>query len=108
LNWKPYWGVNGKASVVHFHGPKIAALERILAGQRDWASSHGRQIGSLFASFPDSYRHYVSAILDHASGLHERDVARITALLKKIDDYDGSLTGEIDLAFTDFRMFPEP
>ncbi len=22
LNWKPYWGENGSASIIHFHGPK--------------------------------------------------------------------------------------
>jgi len=22
LNWKPYWGTNDKAKIIHFHGPK--------------------------------------------------------------------------------------
>ncbi len=26
-NWKPYWGYNPKASIIHFHGPKPSAVE---------------------------------------------------------------------------------
>ncbi len=43
LNWKPYWGENPAARIVHFHGPKPfirAALEAGMAGtqtQRDMA-----------------------------------------------------------------------
>lgn len=31
LNWKPYWGFNPNAEIVHFHGPKPAALRRMAA-----------------------------------------------------------------------------
>jgi len=29
-NWKPYWGVNRDASIVHFHGPKPAMREMVV------------------------------------------------------------------------------
>ena len=32
MNWKPYWGVNPKASIVHFHGPKPVHIARLKAG----------------------------------------------------------------------------
>ena len=32
LNWKPYWGKNDQADIVHFHGPKLGALNAILTG----------------------------------------------------------------------------
>jgi lipopolysaccharide biosynthesis glycosyltransferase len=32
LNWKPYWGENSEAKIVHFHGPKPY--------QRDYIDSH--------------------------------------------------------------------
>jgi hypothetical protein len=32
LNWKPYWGVNPEARILHFHGPKPPNMERIFKG----------------------------------------------------------------------------
>jgi len=31
FNWKPYWGVNQDAAIIHWHGPKPAAAARWLA-----------------------------------------------------------------------------
>lgn len=33
LNWKPYWGVNSSAQIVHFHGPKPAGIARMEMGK---------------------------------------------------------------------------
>src|SRR5205085_542586 len=33
LNWKPYWGENGAATIVHFHGPKPFQEEMVRAGK---------------------------------------------------------------------------
>lgn len=30
LNWKPYWGVNADAEIVHFHGPKPPHVRALL------------------------------------------------------------------------------
>ena len=30
LNWKPYWGYNPNAQIVHFHGPKPIAARKFL------------------------------------------------------------------------------
>lgn len=35
MNWKPYWGVNGDARIVHFHGPKPVHVRAIHAGHTD-------------------------------------------------------------------------
>jgi hypothetical protein len=107
LNWKPYWGINESACLVHFHGPKIGAIEAVIAGTWDWSSNHGRQIGSLFGSFLEAYRYYIRLIAHHTSGLAEQDVARIANLVTAVDEYDGRLNGEIDLSFTDFRMYAD-
>ena len=29
FNWKPYWGVNNDAVIVHFHGPKYDHAKRL-------------------------------------------------------------------------------
>jgi lipopolysaccharide biosynthesis glycosyltransferase len=33
MNWKPYWGWNPKAEIVHYHGPKPHFLEALLEGR---------------------------------------------------------------------------
>jgi hypothetical protein len=33
-NWKPYWGFNDNALVVHFHGPKIPQLQKLIPLQK--------------------------------------------------------------------------
>lgn len=30
MHWKPYWGINKHALIVHFHGPKIHALRYLI------------------------------------------------------------------------------
>jgi hypothetical protein len=32
MNWKPYWGENPRAAIIHFHGPKPYQSERAAAG----------------------------------------------------------------------------
>jgi hypothetical protein len=39
LNWKPYWGENPTAKIIHFHGPKPY--------QRDYIESHWPELKSL-------------------------------------------------------------
>ena len=39
LNWKPYWGENAQAKIIHFHGPKPF--------QRDYIDSHWPELKSL-------------------------------------------------------------
>lgn len=33
LNWKPYWGENDSAAIIHFHGPKPFHEQLVRAGQ---------------------------------------------------------------------------
>lgn len=39
LNWKPYWGENSEAKIIHFHGPKPF--------QREYIDSHWPELKSL-------------------------------------------------------------
>ncbi len=32
-NWKPYWGIDSMARIVHFHGPKPAAARKLLENE---------------------------------------------------------------------------
>lgn len=55
-NWKPYWGINPDAKILHFHGPKPAAVRKLVADPAYPAPDVWRQ---LFNSDADAYRHYL-------------------------------------------------
>jgi lipopolysaccharide biosynthesis glycosyltransferase len=56
-NWKPYWGINLDASIVHFHGPKPPAIRKLISDP-DYATPDVWR--SLFLQNPESYRYYLS------------------------------------------------
>ena len=54
-NWKPYWGRNDKARIVHFHGPKPALVRHFLAEQPTDMSG---ELQRIFMRNPQSYAYY--------------------------------------------------
>jgi hypothetical protein len=56
-NWKPYWGINPEATIVHFHGPKPPAVRKLVANADYAAPDIWRQ---LFFRNPESYRQYLA------------------------------------------------
>ena len=54
MNWKPYWGRNNGASIVHFHGPKPRQVRLIKAGRYDGK----RDLNEIWARNPGAYDYY--------------------------------------------------
>lgn len=107
MNWKPYWGANDKADIVHFHGPKLGALNAILTESWHWDNNHGVQIGSLFGGNIDSYRSYVNELLA-IDGLPEEDLQYVADVAERMKQAEQVLDGKpIDLSFMNYKMFPE-
>lgn len=52
-NWKPYWGLNPNAKIVHFHGIKVENIERILKGELVQPIQ-----AKLFGKSPEGYKFY--------------------------------------------------
>jgi hypothetical protein len=53
LNWKPYWGINPNARIVHFHGPKPFLRSEIAAGRVHEA--HKPLVSGAFYHYCDLY-----------------------------------------------------
>ncbi len=53
LNWKPYWGVNENANIVHFHGPKPDVVRRLIGRPDDPLQGIWRE---LYEQDPASYQ----------------------------------------------------
>lgn len=56
MNWKPYWGRNDDACIVHFHGPKPTHLVWMLTRE-----AHGMPplTERLLLQDPHAYAHYL-------------------------------------------------
>jgi hypothetical protein len=52
-NWKPYWGHNEDAGLLHFHGPKPGNVREMLAGE---TSKFGQDYEIIFGRNPEGYR----------------------------------------------------
>jgi lipopolysaccharide biosynthesis glycosyltransferase len=108
LNWKPYWGFNPDASIVHFHGPKVGAMQAIIEERWNWASDHGKQIGSMFLGFMDSYLASFESIKEYLGDLEPDESDKLSKLFEKVSTYDRERhKDEVSLNFMKFRMFPE-
>lgn len=55
-NWKPYWGMNARAFIVHFHGPKIPQVRDVFNGGTGYMQPDVR---ALYDSAPDAYGRYI-------------------------------------------------
>lgn len=107
MNWKPYWGRNDDAAIVHFHGPKIGAVNSILTGAWDWGNNHGVQIGSLFGGNIESYRNYINEVAA-VPGLPAQDHDYIASVAERLKDAESIIAGKpVDLSFTSYKMFPD-
>ena len=66
MHWKPYWGVEWDAAIVHFHGPK-AEDARLLA-----TTAPGDDVyGLLYSRDPEGYAHFLR-FYDMAAGAIRR------------------------------------
>lgn len=54
MNWKPYWGRNDKASIIHFHGPKPHNVPAIKSGQFRGKPA----LAAIWARNPAAYDYY--------------------------------------------------
>jgi lipopolysaccharide biosynthesis glycosyltransferase len=62
-NWRPYWGVDAAARIVHFHGPKPGPILQMLL-EPDYPAHPVHR--SLYEQNPQGYRHYLGEWLEYA------------------------------------------
>lgn len=108
FNWKPYWGINADAKLLHFHGPKVGAITAILEDRWDWSSNHGQQIGSMFVAFYDSYLNSFDLLKPYISDLNPQEQDFMFNIFIKSEKFEKEkYIDKVSTEFMNFRMFPE-
>lgn len=65
MNWKPYWGINKTAYLVHFHGPKPYHFKIYLNEGKKLTNPHIKNYGRfLNKAHDDEYKYYVKLYSD--------------------------------------------
>jgi hypothetical protein len=105
LNWKPCWGFSSTAKILHFHGPKLNAIEPIAAGQWTADNPTANALKTLLTGHKQAYQTWLALLADHLQLLDPAQALRLTtaaAAVKKMPTPEN-----VDLSLLDFRMFPE-
>lgn len=57
MNWKPYWGRNDEAAIIHFHGPKPHNISSFEAGDTE---NIKKGLVTLWKKNPEGYKFYLN------------------------------------------------
>jgi hypothetical protein len=77
MNWKPYWGKNECATIVHWHGPKPALVRRL----RDQPDLKTNPVWKeLFESSPEGYGYFLGEWDHLAEGIARTVIGHLDVL----------------------------
>jgi hypothetical protein len=104
LNWKPYWGFSGTAKLLHFHGPKLNAIEAMAAGHWTANNPTADMFQKILTGHKAAYQTWLSVLGDWLQGMDFDLSLRMTRAAAALRDMQ--VDGPVDLTFLDFCMFP--
>ena len=79
LNWKPYWGKEREARIVHWHGPKPRAIRDYLA---ETQTSRNDSLKFFFDTDRDSYKYYYGKWLEFSQALRPTVFGHVDLITK--------------------------
>jgi hypothetical protein len=106
-NWKPYWPHEPRATVLHFHGPKLNGLRMIANG--DWRRDNptGAMLGKMLDAHIDEYIGWANMLGDAWQGIDLMEALKFSALASALTRYRKGMEPLNDRSFMNFRMFPD-
>jgi len=105
LNWKPYWGYNSRAGILHFHGPKLDVINHITAGTWPADNPTQRQLSDMVLGRVDSYIAWLSELGDQLQTTNLALALRQHAAAAALIRHKPKIPEPIDMGFLDFNMF---
>ena len=106
LNWKPYWGYSSAAAILHFHGPKLNAIEAMLAGRWDLTNPTAIQFSKMLNGHIDCYLTWLLVLGDQMQTSDMALALRLQTAASALLRHRATITGPADTSFMNFRMFP--
>ncbi|HQT65379.1 MAG: hypothetical protein B7Z75_01485 [Acidocella sp. 20-57-95] len=106
LNWKPYWGYNSKAAILHFHGPKLSVLESIASGHWNADNPTAIQLRLMVDGHLPAYIAWAGMLGDRLQNQDVKLALRLQAAASALTRYQSTRAGvAVDTSFMDFNMF---
>jgi hypothetical protein len=104
LNWKPYWGYCAAVGLLHFHGPKLNAIETMAAGS--WAARNptADMFWNLLAGHRGDYETWAAMLGDWLQMIDFELAMRMNRAASALHAMRVEAT--VDLRCLDFCMFP--
>jgi hypothetical protein len=104
LNWKPYWGFSAGAKILHFHGPKLNAIESMAAGHWRADNPTAEMFWKILAGHKGDYETWMSVLADRLQTMDFPLAIRMSEAASALREMP--VEGPIDLGFLGFCMFP--
>ncbi len=105
LNWKPYWGFNRGAAILHFHGPKLNAIEAITGGGWERNNPTAVTLGNMLDAHVDAYTAWCGLLGDMLQTVDFPHALRFAAAASALSRYRAKLAPVEDMGFMNVRMF---
>jgi hypothetical protein len=107
FNWKPYWPQERRATILHFHGPKLNGLQMIANG--DWRRDNptGAMLGKILDAHIDDYIGWANVLGDAWQGIDVQAAVKFSTLASALIRYRKGMEPVTDQSFMNFRMFPD-
>jgi hypothetical protein len=102
LNWKPYWGFSAAAGLLHFHGPKLNAIEPMAAGQWTADNPTAQMLWKILAGHKAEYMIWLEVLADRLQGI---DIGLALRMAEAAAALRGMKAAAVDLEFLEFCMF---
>jgi hypothetical protein len=106
-NTKPYWPFNRHAAILHFHGPKLDALEAIAAGAWARHDDTARMLGKMLDAHIDHYITWCNLLGDTLQNIDLATAIRYLNLASALTRYRAKLAPVTDTDFMTLKMFPD-
>lgn len=92
-NWKPYWGYDRRAAILHFHGPKLNGLEAIAAGRWPRDTADNAFIANMLDACVDGYIAWCNVLGDALQTADLSTALRCHRLASSLVRYRPSIQG---------------
>jgi hypothetical protein len=99
LNWKPYWGHDRRAAILHFHGPKLDMIEALTEGRWGRASPHEVFLANMLEASADAYIAWFNTLGDSLQSIDVSAALRFHRVASALVRHRPNIPAGVDRSF---------